>query len=364
MKVIHVESGMHLYGGALQVLFLLRGLRDSGEHVLVCPPGSKIGEAAAEHVRVVTLPIGGDLDFAFIRRFRRLLRAEKPDLVHLHSRRGADILGGLAARLEGVPAVLSRRVDNPEPRWAVRLKYRLYQRVITISRGIAAVLMRQGVDPEKIRCVHSAVDTELYRPGGDPRWLRETFSLPADARVVGMAAQLIERKGHRVLLEAAPAVLAQHPRARFLLFGQGPLREALAAEIEQRGLQHAVMLAGFRTDMARILPSLDLLVHPAYMEGLGVALLQTAACGVPIVACRAGGIPEIVRDGENGRLVEPGDAPALASAVSAVLGDPALAARYGAEGRRIACADFSIEAMVAGNQAVYQEVVRGSSTEN
>lgn len=357
MKVVHVETGMHLYGGALQVLFLLRGLRDSpGEHILVCPPGSDIATAAAEFARIHTIPVSGDLDWRFIGRLRDLLRREKPDLVHLHSRRGADVLGGLAARMEGVPAVLSRRVDNPESRLAVKLKYGLYRRVITISQGIADVLVSEGVDPQKIRCVPSAVDTTLYQPGGDSAWLRQEFALPEDARVVGMAAQLIERKGHRVLLDAVPTILENHPRARFLLFGKGPLRDQLAEEISRRRLDDTVILAGFRTDLAKIFPSLDLLVHPAYMEGLGVSLLQAAACGIPIVACRAGGIPEIVRDGVNGRLLEPGDVSGVASAIDAILADPELAHRYGTEGRRIVIEDFSIPAMVAGNRAVYLDI--------
>lgn len=358
MKVVHVETGMHLYGGALQVAFLLRGLKDyGGEHILVCPPGSEIAKAAAEHVRVETIPSGGDLDWRFVARLRRLLRAERPDLVHLHSRRGADVLGGIAARLEGVPAVLSRRVDNPEPRWLVRLKYALYRRVITISQGIADVLVSEGLDRNRIRCVPSAVDTGLYRPDGDRAWLETTFALPPESKVLAVVAQLIERKGHQVLLDALPAVLQRHPETRVLLFGQGPLRDKLAESIEQRGLQTVVSLAGFRNDLAHVLPALDLVVHPAFMEGLGVSLLQAAACGVPIVACRAGGIPEIVRDGVNGRLVEPGDVDGLAASINAVLDDPELAHRYGEAGRRIVSDDFSIPAMVAGNWAVYRELL-------
>ncbi|MDN5872257.1 MAG: glycosyltransferase, partial [Nitrococcus sp.] len=117
--------------------------------------------------------------------------------------------------------------------------------------------------------------------------------------------------------------------------------------------------AGFRNDLPRVLPNLELVVHPARREGLGVALLQAAACGVPTVACRAGGIPEAVRDGENGLLVEPGDTGALASAVNRLLAEPALARRYGAAGRVLVQRAFSIEAMVRGNLAVYAKISAG-----
>jgi len=358
MKVLHVEAGMHLYGGALQVVFLMRGLAAEGvDNVLAAPTGSAIAEAGAAHARVVTMAMGGDADLGMVGRLRRLIRDERPDVVHLHSRRGSDLWGGLAARLEGVPVVLSRRVDNPEARAWVALKYRLHDRIVTISEGIFRVLEAEGVPRAKLRCVPSSVDVEQYRPGREDRaWLDAEFGLAPDELAVGMAAQFIARKGHRTLLAALPAVLAAHPRTRFLLFGQGPLREAIEHEARAAGFGDRVLFPGFRQDLPRVLPALDLMVHPAEMEGLGVALLQAAACGLPIVAGRAGGIPEIVLPGVNGELIEPGDTAALARHLNTLLGDAALRARYGAAGREHVVARFSVAAMVRGNLAVYREL--------
>ena len=163
MKVLHVEAGMHLYGGALQVVFLLRGLKALGvDSILACPDGSAIAREAAPHAQVVTLPMKGDLDVGLLSRLRHLIREVRPDVIHLHSRRGSDIWGALAGRLEGVPVVLSRRVDNPEARLVVKLKYRLYDEVVTISEGIRQVLLSEGVPAGKLHCVLSAVDTQQY----------------------------------------------------------------------------------------------------------------------------------------------------------------------------------------------------------
>jgi hypothetical protein len=165
MKVLHVEAGMHLYGGALQVVFLLRGLKGLGVHsVLACPTGSAIAQEATPHAEVRPMPMKGDADIGLLGRLRALIREVKPDVLHLHSRRGSDIWGALAGRLEGVPVVLSRRVDNPEKPWIVRQKYKLYDEVITISEGIRQVLLAEGVPPHKLHCVLSAVDTAQYRP--------------------------------------------------------------------------------------------------------------------------------------------------------------------------------------------------------
>lgn len=361
MKVLHVESGMYLYGGALQVVFLLRGLGTLGvECQLAAPVGSAVAEAGAPHAaRVHAMPMRGDADVGLVGRLREVIRRERPDLVHLHSRRGSDLWGGLAARLEGVPAVLSRRVDNPEaPFWA-RRKYRLYDRVVAISEGIRRVLVAEGVPASHVACVRSAVDTQQYRPGREALgWFRGEFGLADDELTIGMVAQFIARKGHQTLLDAMPAVIAAQPRVRVLLFGQGPETEPVRQRVQGSPLlSRHVMLAGFRRDLDRVLPCLDVLAHPASMEGLGVSLLQAAACGVPLVGARAGGIPEIVRPGVNGELIEPGDAAALAAALSKLLASEDLRRAYGAAGRAWVEAEFSIDAMVRGNLAVYESVL-------
>ncbi|HZP87819.1 MAG TPA: glycosyltransferase [Burkholderiales bacterium] len=358
MKVLHVEAGRNLYGGAQQVLYLLQGLHKRGiENVLACPRGSDLSRAAAPFARVYSIPMYGDMDFSMTLRLYRLMRRERPDLVHLHSRIGADVMGGIAARLSRVPVVYSRRQDNPEPRFAVALKYRLHDRVIAISEGIAQVKLAEGMPAKKLRVVRSVVDTSAYQHAAEPEWLRAEFGLPHDARVIGVVAQLIERKGHLVLIEALPGLLERFPTLRVLFFGKGPLEARLGEVVRARGLQDVVQLAGFRKDLPRILPCLDLLVHPAYREGLGVSLLQASAAGVPIVACRAGGIPEAVRDGVNGLLVPPGDVQALKDAIARLLDDRELAQRLGQGGRDLVACEFSLDSMVEGNLAVYREVL-------
>jgi glycosyltransferase involved in cell wall biosynthesis len=357
MRVLHVEAGMNLYGGALQVVFLMRGLAQRGVEVaLACPPGSAISAAVRQlGLEVHEVPMGGDSDSGQVRRLRQLMREWKPDVLHLHSRRGADTWGTLAGRLQGVTTVLSRRVDNPETWLKAVLKYRLPHHVVTISQGIQKVLLSEGVPQARITCVPSAVDTDQYKPGRDELpWFRREFNLPDDALTIGMAAQFIERKGYATLLDALPAVFERHPRVHVLLFGKGPLHEAIAQRVAaDASLAARVQLAGFRQDLDRVFPCLDVLAHPAYMEGLGVALLQAAACGVPIVGGRAGGIPEIVRPGVNGELIEPGDAAGLARALNELLDSSELRERMGRAGRAWVEQHFSIAAMVEGNLAVY-----------
>jgi glycosyltransferase involved in cell wall biosynthesis len=361
LKIVHLEAGRHLYGGALQVLLLVEGLERAGcRNLLVLPERTQVAEEAIRRgLPVKELPMAGEADLAFPFRFRKLLKAEAPELVHLHSRRGADTLGALTTRLAGIPAVLSRRVDNPEAGWSLAAKYRLFHHVITISEAIREVLIGQGVPPAKLTCVHSALDPAPFSVPCEGGAFRREFGLSDNARVVGMAAQFIERKGHGTLLEAVPRILQRHPTTRFLLFGRGPLLGEMEARTRAAPWGEAVLFPGFREDLPSFLPCLDLLVHPATREGLGIILLQASASRVPIVASRAGGIPEAVVDGETGILVEPGNPEQLAEAVSNLLADPGRRRELGRAGRQRVEAEFSVEKMVGGSMEVYRRVLDG-----
>ncbi len=361
MKVLHIESGRHLYGGARQVLYLLQGLAERGvSNALVCPTGSAIEAAAAGQAHIEPLALGGDVDLASIGRIRRVIRAVGPDIVHLHSRRGADTFGALAA--VGLPArvVLSRRVDNPESALAIALKYRLYDHVVTISKAISRVLERQGVAGDKLTCVPDAVVADEWLTPQSRQALCAEFSLDPDALVVGMAAQFIPRKGHDVLIRALRRIVDPLPNVHVLLFGKGPVQEPMQRIVEAEGLTRHVTFAGYRNDLPSWLGALDLVVHPARAEGLGVALLQAACAGVAIVASHAGGIPEVVLDGQTGWLVPPDDPAVLAQAMLAALTDAPQRQARAAAARAHVTEHFSMDAMTVGNLAVYKQLLEGA----
>jgi len=361
MRVLHVETGRHIYGGPRQVLHLIAGLAKRGDRpVLLCQRGSAVA-AAAQSLPATVVAMRGAGGPATAWRVWRLVREHEIELVHLHSRRGADDFGALGARLAGAGVVLSRRVDNRQPRWLLWLKRPLYDRVVAISRAIRRVLLADGMPRKRVHVVPSAIEPAGQEAEGRHA-IRQAFGLPAESEVVAMVAQMIERKGHRTLLAAMPRIVAHRPGVRFVLLGQGPLREELERLVAERGLGGQVVFGGFREDVRQLLAGVEVLAHPAEREGLGVALLEAAQAGVAIVAGRAGGIPEIVRDGQTGRLVEPGDAPGLAEAVIELLKDPAERRRLAEGAQARVAARFSVEAMVTGNRRVYERVLaeRGS----
>jgi len=362
MKVLHVETGRHLYGGAQQVLWLLAGLQQRGcECVLVAAARSALARAAAANgIRVVELPCRGDLDWRFAARLRALIRHERPTLVHCHSRRGADFLGGRAAAAAGVAALVSRRVDNPEFAWLARLRYRPYAAVIAISTAIAEMLVACGIEPARIHVIRSAVDTAAFLAAPDCERLRREFGLDDGDRVLMCAAQFIPRKGHRYLLQAMARLAPRFPRLRLILFGRGPLQQDLVAQTDKLGLAGRVRFAGFREDLDRFLGCADLLVHPALREGLGVITLKAAAAGVPVVAFSAGGLPEAVADGTSGVLVPPGDVTALSEAIAALLDDDGRRRQFADSARQRMQSGFSLAAMTDAHLALYRSIAAGA----
>ncbi len=361
MKILHVETGRHLYGGPQQVIYLVNALAERGhESILVCPPGSGIDHAARlAGIRVQNLFCAGDLDLPFAYRLTQYLRELQPDLVHCHSRRGADMLGGMAASFAAIPAVVSRRVDNAEMRLLATLRYRSFARVIAISETIARVLREHGVDDERIEVIRSAVDTEQLAGSADCAAVRAEFAVPEDACVVAAVGQLIPRKGHRYLLQAVADLRHRYPQLRLVVFGEGYLNNQLRAQAGSLGLGDVVQFAGFRDDLDDFMGCIDILAHPALAEGLGVATLKAAAAAVPVVGFAAGGLPEAVVDGETGLLTPPEDVDALAQALATLIDDAELRQRLGAAGRDRMQKEFSIATMADKHVNLYETVLNG-----
>lgn len=360
MHILHIETGRNLYGGALQVLYLMEGLARKGlRNTLACAKGSAIGSRSSPFARVFEIPMRGEMDPRILFHLLRVICKQSPHLVHVHSRRGADLWGGLAAKLTCTKAVITRRVDNPEAPLLARAKYGFYDRIITISEEIRRVLLSEGIPENTLTCIPSAVDYQRYQGKCDRRWFLSEFGLNLEAKAVGVIAQFIPRKGHRFLIEAAHEILRTCPETEFLFFGQGPLRKDLESFCLRNHLEEKIRFPGFRKDLDRILPCLYMVVHPATREGLGVSLLQASAAGVPIVASRAGGIPEIVIDGQNGYLIPATDVPGFSQTVISLLKDPIKAGKFGQAGREMARSRFSVEKMVEGNLDVYHRTLKG-----
>lgn len=361
-RILHLELGGRLLGGSMQAFYLLREMTRAGyQTALACAAGSPLHQMCKQ-AGITHYPVefAGDADPSLLPKLRRIFKDFKPHLIHIHSRKGADTWGALAARLfTDARVVIARRVDDP-------LKHSLFNRlrfgwlcdhIVAVSKGIVAELIRGGVEAGKISQVYSAIQAADYQIEADPLAVKQELAIAEDAKVVAVISQLIMRKGHRFLFQAAPAILAAHPATQFLILGEGELRDKLAQQVAELGIGSHVIFAGYRKDIGHILNAVDVLVHPATMEGFANVAMQAMAAEVPVVSSNVGGMPEVVRDDINGLLVPPGDPAALAIAVNSLLGDAALCRRLGENGRRIVETEFTVAAMVKGNLDVYNKLL-------
>lgn len=268
-----------------------------------------------------------------VARLAALLRSEKPDALYTHSQK-AHVLGGLAGRLAGVPVVWHAReiLSQPALRQAMAALSRLLpSRIVCVSRAVSRQFGRGAGD--RVAIVPNGIDAALVRrqAAAIPRQaVRRRLGLPPGAPLAGMVSRIAPGKGQNVFIEAAGKILESLPDARFLivggaLFGEEAYWESLRSGISRGRNAERIFFTG---QLDRALPAmnaLDVMVHcPIVPEGFGRAVAEAMALGVPVVSARGGGIPELIDDGVNGLLVEPGDAGGLSRAVIRLLSDPAL----------------------------------------
>jgi glycosyltransferase involved in cell wall biosynthesis len=289
------------------------------------------------------------------------LRSAIGELVVLIGRVGVDvlfchgykagILGRIAARRAAIPVVaVSRGWTSESPKVRAyelldRINLRWMDRVVCVSDGQAAKVRRAGVPARMVVVIPNAIDARRFdEPDPSARAeLAALFPRPV-RRIVGAAGRLSPEKGFSVLVDAAERVARSDADAGFVLFGEGVLRPALAGQIAARGLADRFVLAGFRPDLDRLLPGLDLLVQSSYTEGMPNVVLEACAAGVAVVATAVGGTPEILSDGLERGLVHPGDPEALGRKIQETLADEHSRRIRGERGRQSVSERFSFEA--------------------
>jgi len=378
IRVLHVITRLIVGGAQENTLLTVAGL-DRARYDVTLASGPTLGRegsleariaADASFVRVPELlrdPHPAN-DAVAVARLYALMRRGRYQIVHTHTTK-AGLLGRIAARWARVPVVihtphghafhdyLSRagsgaliRVERVMARWT--------HRIVCLTDAERDDHLRYRIGPpRKFEVIHSGVDLERFgTPRIPPEATRRSLGLEGAGPLVGCVARLVPVKGVDCLLDAWPAVRAAVPGAMVVFVGDGPLRSSLEAAAAARGIRDAVVFLGVRDDVAELLPMFDLVVLPSRNEGMGRAAVEALAAGRPVVGSRISGLQDVVRDGETGLLVPPGDVPALGRAIVRCLTERPLRERMSAHAKASA-EPYGIAAMLAQLDQLYTHTV-------
>jgi glycosyltransferase involved in cell wall biosynthesis len=337
------------------------GLR-SLEHraLLVAHPEGELFRRMSEGVDLIPLAPRNEVDLNAAWRLSRLLKHDSPSVIHAHDPPAVATASLAISILSPSPRptlIATRRIEfrlaqNSFSRW----KYSRVDHFIAISTAVRNRLIADGIPARRISVVHEGVDVDRIErlPGGN---VHGSFYLPTHAPVVGNVGALTSQKGQHDLIEAAALVVREVPDARFVILGEGELRESLEQQIHRKHLERHVMLGGFRADAVALMKDFDVFALSSTHEGPCTSLIDAMAASKPAVATAVGSVPEVVVDGETGFLVAPHDPPAMADRIVRLLRDPALRTRMGAAALERARARFTVERMVEETVAVYSRFV-------
>ena len=360
IRSVHIDTARTWRGGQNQVLLTVIGLEGLGQPaVLVAHESGELKRRASEGLRFVGFSPKSEFDVHSAWQLGRVFSDVQPDVIHAHDPM-AVALAAMALTMNTRQTtrpllVAARRVDFHLKRHAFsKWKYRQIDVFIAASNVIAGMLADDGIPRDKIVTVHDGVNLGAIdqQPALD---VHAAFWLPHGAPVVGNVAALVGHKGQRHLIAAAARVVREVPDARFLILGEGELRVPLERQVRDLGLDRHVLLPGFRDDALGLQKSFDVFAMSSVTEGLGSAMLDAMACGTPVVATRAGGIPEAIVDGQHGLLVPPHDEGALANAIVTLLRDRPLRERLGSAGRQRVVEEFSVDKLVGDTLGVYEQ---------
>jgi glycosyltransferase involved in cell wall biosynthesis len=328
-------------------------LNAHGHHAwLVCNPGSQVHSKASElQTRLVTMPLRRRIDPLCSWRLWRFCRQNRVDLLKAYSSKDHWIC--LPLYFCGIPLSRARCITDPlgsKGRTFV-FKHGCSQIVADASVIKRHLVDEHGVDAVKIEVIGSAVDLEKFKPPRDRAKFRREIGVDDNTPLIGNVGMIRPDKGQLILVEAAPLVLQKHPDVRFVIVGQGTgiLKRGINVRnaIDRAGLADRIIMAGYRWDTPNVYAACDMIVIASLRtEASPIVLREAFASGRPVIATKVGDIPEILRDRENGLLIEPGDTQALANAIMEFITDPNLAARCAANGLRYATEHFSFDTMM------------------
>jgi glycosyltransferase involved in cell wall biosynthesis len=366
INVLFIIDTLQIGGAENQVITLATALSKDPYRVQVCCLRRPIQAATLQARGIPFVSLNMRLRYwpVAVYKLFRLIRQVKPQIVHTHLG-GADFWGKLVSIFAGVPVIFTTKHGMPQ--WKNRIQLiterleNLYtDKVIAVSEEIRQYILKQRViSPEKIITIPNSVDIERFSQADSRDRKRAEIGVISSELLIGTVARLVQVKRLDYLLEAAHTVCEKLPETRFVIIGDGPLREKLEVQASQLNLlPQKVMFLGSRVDIPELLSALDIFVLSSETEGLPVSMLEAMAALKPVIVPKVGAIPQVILDRQNGLLISPHDPAGLAEAILTLAEDDTLRRSLAVKGNRTVETRYSTNAISSQILALYDRALQ------
>ncbi len=366
-----VDTGKeYVYGTESVVLNLSQTMTKDGFHPIIgCitnlsdakPEFGVIAESLG--LKVVYINVKGKFDPSFFWKTNAIIRQNNVAIIHSHGYK-TTLLGFIIAKMNNIPIIVTQHLWSGAKSFKLKIYIKLealimrfIPRVVAVSEQIKKEIIKNGVLPQKVTVIDNGINIDKYSKSDDFSNLKLQLNLPIKALIVGTLARLSKQKGINYLLEAAKIIIEKIPNTHFLIVGDGPLRNELHNFAKDLGIFKNIHFLGFRTDCEKLLKVMDVFVLSSIDEGLPMALLEAMATKKPVVVTSVGSIPNVIKNNENGFLVEPANSKELAEKIIYLLNNEQKRKEFSEKAFKTVVNNYSSEAMCKGYLKVYNEIL-------
>ncbi len=364
MKILFVNHTSHLTGAPISCFNLMAGLSQKFQPVFATKEDGPIIKLLKNRdIRYYIIREKGPFGMQYIRQFIKICKAEKIDLLHLNTLTPFCKYAAIAGYLLNKPIVWTVREDPLISR-SRRLKFWLQclsSKIIFVDRDTRDKLLGNKLS-DKVEFIYNGVDLEIFRPYASD-YLYKQFNIDRNERLIGYIGSFTHRKGLTYLIKAFPLIKKSYKKVKLILIGSPSYNDEtyfleIKDLIKQLYIEHEIFFTGMLIDITYALNSLDIVVLPSFDERCSRTLIESLACAKPVVATNVGGTPEIIIDGINGILVEPGNENQIAEAIIKLLYDDSLRQEMGLNGRAHAEKHFNIKDNINKFQNIYSSLIQ------
>lgn len=361
--ILHVSTPDSWRGGEQQLYYLMEELNNKGlQQFLICnQTGELYKRAKAKSWEVIGKKKKSGMDLGFAYQIKHLCKSLSINCIHTHDSQ-AHTLALLSTVIfkNSTPIIASRRVDFPIGQSIFsRYKYNhpVVAKIICVSDAIQAIMKPSIRQKSKLCTIHSGINLDRFQNIAISSYLREEFAVPNGYQLIGNVSAIAPHKDYFTFVNTAEILIEQGVKVKFFIIGDGPEKEAIVNYVEEKKLQSHIYFTGFLENILPVLKSLDAMLISSKTEGLGTTILDAFACEVPVVATKAGGIPEIVQHQKTGLTAEVGDARKLAQCLTLLLQDETVKSSLVKNAKEL-LQQFSREHTASKTLKVYRDIVR------